>query len=49
MLSATRSDLLRRAGRDDEAAAYRDAVASARTDDERRYLERRLAEVRTGG
>jgi len=50
MLSATRADLLRRAGRASEAAAeYRDAVAVARTDDERRYLQRRLAEVRPGG
>ena len=50
MLSATRADLLRRAGRASEAAVeYRDAVAVARTDDERRYLQRRLAEVRPGG
>jgi RNA polymerase sigma-70 factor (ECF subfamily) len=46
MLAATRADLLRRAGRDGEAAAaYRDAAGRARTDDERRYLQRRLAEV----
>jgi RNA polymerase sigma-70 factor, ECF subfamily len=47
MLSATRADLLRRAGRFDEAAdAYDGAVAQARTDDERRYLQRRRREVR---
>jgi RNA polymerase sigma-70 factor (ECF subfamily) len=50
MLSATRADLLRRAGRTAEAAVeYRDATAQARTDDERRYLQRRLAEVHPGG
>ena len=50
MLSATRADLLRRAGRAAEAATeYRDAVMQARTDDERRYLQRRLAEVHPGG
>jgi RNA polymerase sigma-70 factor (ECF subfamily) len=50
MLSATRADLLRRAGRSVEAATeYRAAVTQARTDDERRYLQRRLAEVHPGG
>jgi RNA polymerase sigma-70 factor, ECF subfamily len=46
LLPATRADLLRRLGRNDEAAqAYRDAHALAGTDAERRYLTRRLAEV----
>ncbi len=46
LLEATRADLLRRLGRFDEAAAsYRDALALAATDPERRYLARRLAEV----
>jgi RNA polymerase sigma-70 factor (ECF subfamily) len=46
LLPATRADLLRRLGRRDEAAAaYREAVAAAATDAERRYLTRRLAEV----
>jgi RNA polymerase sigma-70 factor (ECF subfamily) len=46
LLPATRADLLRRLGRADEAAAaYRDALALAPTDAERRYLERRLAEA----
>jgi RNA polymerase sigma-70 factor (ECF subfamily) len=50
LLPATRADLLRRAGRSDAAAVeYRDALARARTDDERRYLERRLAEVHPDG
>ncbi len=45
LLHATRADLLRRLHRADEAAiAYRDALALASTDSERRYLERRLAE-----
>ena len=45
LLPATRADLLRRLGRDAEAAsAYRDALALAATDVERRYLARRLAE-----
>ena len=39
LLPATRADLLRRLGRHDEAAAaYRDALALATTDAERRYL-----------
>lgn len=46
LLPAVRADLLRRAGRRTEAAAaYRDAVAAARTEPERRLLERRLREV----
>jgi RNA polymerase sigma-70 factor (ECF subfamily) len=46
LLPATRADLLRRAGRTAEAvAAYRDALERAGTDAERRYLERRLAEI----
>jgi RNA polymerase sigma-70 factor, ECF subfamily len=46
LVPATRADLLRRLGRNDEAAvAYRDAIALVGTDPERRYLERRLAEV----
>jgi RNA polymerase sigma-70 factor (ECF subfamily) len=50
MLSATRADLLRRAGRDADAAAeYREAIVLARTDDEARYLRRRLSEVHPGG
>ncbi|WP_443043053.1 RNA polymerase sigma factor [Streptomyces sp. NBC_00370] len=45
-LFATRADLLRRLGRWREAAvAYREALALAPTDAERRYLDRRLAEV----
>ena len=46
LLEATRADLLRRLDRRAEAAvAYRDAIARAATDPERRYLTRRLAEV----
>lgn len=46
LLPATRADLLRRLGRDDEAAnAYREALALAATDAERRYLSRRLTET----
>ena len=46
LLPATRADLLRRLGRTVEAAAaYREAVAQAATDTERRYLTRRLTEV----
>jgi RNA polymerase sigma-70 factor (ECF subfamily) len=46
LLQATRGDLLRRLGRDGEAAeAYRAALGMARTGAERRYLTRRLAEV----
>jgi RNA polymerase sigma-70 factor, ECF subfamily len=46
LLPATRADLLRRLDRRDEAAdAYRDALALAANDAERRYLTRRLAEI----
>ena len=46
LLPATRADLLRRLGRDDEAAsAYRRALELKTTDAERRYLRRRLDEV----
>jgi len=46
LLPATRADLLRRLDRRAEAAAaYREALALAPTDAERRYLRRRLAEV----
>jgi RNA polymerase sigma-70 factor (ECF subfamily) len=46
LLPATRADLLRRLGRTAEAgAAYREALALAPTDAERRYLSRRLAEA----
>ncbi|HEY2690880.1 MAG TPA: RNA polymerase sigma factor [Streptosporangiaceae bacterium] len=46
LLPATRADLLRRLHRDaDAAAAYRQALGLASSDTERRYLERRLAEV----
>ena len=48
-LHATRADLLRRLGRRSEAAAaYERALALAANATERRFLERRLAEVRTG-
>lgn len=44
-VSLARADLLRRAGRHPEAvAAYRDALACARTPREQRLIERRLAE-----
>ena len=46
LLPATRADLLRRLGRNSDAAAsYRDALELAATDAERRYLTRRLAET----
>ncbi len=46
LLPATRADLLRRLGRDREAAtAYREALALAPTDTERRYLARRSVET----
>jgi len=45
-LPAARADLLRRLGRQAEAAAaYREALALARTEPERRFLSRRLAEL----
>lgn len=46
LLPATRADFLRRLNRRTEAAAaYREALALATTDAERRYLERRLSEA----
>jgi len=46
LLHVVRADLLRRLDRREEAlAAYRAALDSARTDPERRFLERRLAEL----
>ena len=46
LLPATRADLLRRLDRRDEAAAaYREALALVTNEAERRFLERRLAEV----
>jgi RNA polymerase sigma-70 factor (ECF subfamily) len=45
LLAATRADLLRRAGRREEAvAAYREALAQAPTDAERNFLTRRIQE-----
>jgi RNA polymerase sigma-70 factor (ECF subfamily) len=47
-LHATRGELLRRLGREDEArVAYEQALALVHDDAERRLLERRLARVRT--
>lgn len=46
LLAAARADLLRRLDRQAEAAAlYREAIELARTDAERRFLERRIAET----
>ncbi|OZM83786.1 RNA polymerase sigma factor [Pseudonocardia sp. MH-G8] len=46
MLPATRADLLRRLGRNAEAAEeYREALEMTESDAERRFLARRLAEV----
>jgi RNA polymerase sigma-70 factor (ECF subfamily) len=46
LLAATRADLLRRLGRTAEAtAAYREAMAQAGTEAERRFLARRLEEL----
>ncbi|HXQ50584.1 MAG TPA: DUF6596 domain-containing protein [Stellaceae bacterium] len=46
LLPATRAELLRRLGRNDEArAAYRAALALVKLDPERRLLARRLAEL----
>ena len=43
---AARADLCRRLGRRDEArAAYTLAISNSRQDPERRFLERRLAEL----
>jgi RNA polymerase sigma-70 factor (ECF subfamily) len=49
LLPAARADLLRRAGRPAEAAAwYARALDLARTASDRAYLRRRLAEVSSG-
>ena len=49
LLQATRADLLRRMQRFEEAAvSYREALALAATEPERRFLARRLAEVSAG-
>jgi RNA polymerase sigma-70 factor, ECF subfamily len=49
LLPATKADMYRRLGRADEAAAcYRDALALAGTEAERRYLSRRLEETGVG-
>ena len=46
LLPAVRADLLRRCDRVDEAAlAYREAIAMAGSAAERRFLQRRLAEL----
>jgi RNA polymerase sigma-70 factor, ECF subfamily len=48
LLPATRADFLRRLGRNAEAAsAYQEAAALAGTEPERRFLNARLAEVRS--
>ncbi|HEV2087747.1 MAG TPA: hypothetical protein VGR21_05505 [Cryptosporangiaceae bacterium] len=48
LLPAARADLLRRLGRNDEAAdAYREALATAGNEPERAFLRRRLAELQT--
>jgi RNA polymerase sigma-70 factor (ECF subfamily) len=48
LLHAARADLLRRAGSPGEAAqSYERALAIVTNDTERRFLERRLREVRT--
>ena len=50
LLAAAQADLLRRAGRFDGAAdRYRDAIGLAPTAPERRFLERRLAELEALG
>jgi len=47
LLHAARADLLRRMGRNDEAAeSYERALELQQSAPERRYLENRLAEVR---
>ncbi len=47
LLPAVRADLAHRAGRTDEASvAYREAIALAPTDRERRYLQRRWDDLR---
>jgi len=50
LLPAVRADLLRRAGRRDEAVeAYRAAIAATPSPAEQRFLERRVIEVLTAG
>jgi RNA polymerase sigma-70 factor (ECF subfamily) len=50
LLPATRADLLRRLGRNAEAAAaYQEALTATTSDTERRYLARRAAEVSKTG
>ncbi len=50
LLHAARADLLRRMGRNEEAAAaYERALELQQSTPERRYLERRLAEARRSG
>lgn len=50
LYDAARADLLRRLGRKEEAAiAYRAALELATNQAERKYLERRLGEVASGG
>jgi predicted RNA polymerase sigma factor len=50
LMPATRADLLRRLGRQTEAAdAYGEALALAGTDAERRYLTRRQVDARAAG
>jgi RNA polymerase sigma-70 factor, ECF subfamily len=45
-LHSTRAELLRRLGRNEEARdAYRRALTLTRAEPERRFLERRLAEL----
>jgi RNA polymerase sigma-70 factor, ECF subfamily len=49
LLPAAKADILRRLGRPAEAAtAYQRALQRVTHDAERRYLERRLREVRSG-
>ncbi len=49
LMHATRADFLRRLGRrDDAGAAYRRALSLTRNPAERRFLERRLAELASG-
>ena len=46
LLHAARADLLRRLGRRDDArVAYRQALELASLEPERRFLERRIAEI----
>jgi RNA polymerase sigma-70 factor (ECF subfamily) len=48
LLHAARADLLRRLGSSSEAAkSYKQAIAMATNDSERRFLERRLREIQT--